>query len=284
MAQLEWTRLCERAAVPDGMIVRDVGAWSERKLHFWHKYIQLTTTAMSANAAWSSLVYVDLFAGPGICRVRGGNRLIAGSPLIAAYADKRFSRILLVERDPETARALENRMSASPAVDRFRVFLGDCNQCIDDVVAEIPPGTLTLAFIDPEGLDANFTTIEQLAKNRRVDLLVLFADAYDVVRNVEKYSELPESKLDATLGPGSGWREEWAALVNRDGRSVRELFSNIYVRQLKNKLGYKTCATMQIDGPSGPLYRLIYASKHEKGLEFWNKCVKNDIGGQGSLF
>jgi len=148
---------------------------------------------MSANAAWSSLVYVDLFAGPGICRVRGGNRLIAGSPLIAAYADKRFSRILLVERDRETARALENRMSASPAVDRFRVFLGDCNQCIDDVVAEIPPGTLTLAFIDPEGLDANFTTIEQLAKNRRVDLLVLFADAYDVVRNVEKYSELPES-------------------------------------------------------------------------------------------
>lgn len=36
--------------------------------------------------------------------------------------------------------------------------------------------------------------------------------------------------------------------------------------------------------PGLPLYQIIFASKHERGLEFWNKVTKKDRGGQRDLF
>ncbi len=36
-----------------------------------------------------------------------------------------------------------------------------------------------------------------------------------------------------------------------------------------------------IKGKNGPLYRLVFASKHERGLEFWDKITKKELGGQG---
>ena len=64
-------------------------------------------------------------------------------------------------------------------------FRGDCNERIHDATALIPDRALTLAFVDPTGLDARFETIATLSSRGRVDLLILFADAYDVVRNVD---------------------------------------------------------------------------------------------------
>jgi hypothetical protein len=33
-----------------------------------------------------------------------------------------------------------------------------------------------------------------------------------------------------------------------------------------------------------PLYRLIFASKHKRGHDFWNKVIKKDVYGQSKLF
>jgi three-Cys-motif partner protein len=162
--------------------------------------------------------------------------------------------------------------------------VGDSNQLVHQVIAEIPDRALTLAFIDPEGLDAKFETIRVLSLARRVDLLVLFADAYDILRNVELlYFKDPNSKLDQTLGPNSGWRDKWRALGNQNGTNARELFATIYKDQLRRLLGYEQFGEYVIKSDRGPLYRLIYASKSAKGLEFWHKAELKDEGGQTSF-
>jgi hypothetical protein len=38
-----------------------------------------------------------------------------------------------------------------------------------------------------------------------------------------------------------------------------------------------------MNNTNGPIYRLIFASKSEKGLEFWDKVTQKDRGGQMDL-
>jgi three-Cys-motif partner protein len=165
------------------------------------------------------------------------------------------------------------------------MFHGDCNIVVSDLAREIPSGALTLAFIDPEGLDANFDTIRVLSERGCVDLLILFADAYDIARNVELlYFPDPNSKLDAILGYGSNWREKWSRLGDVTGVNLRKFFADIYKDQLGQHLGYKVFREKTMRSPKGPLYRLVYASKHPRGSEFWDKITKRDRGGQKGLF
>src|SRR5690606_21668071 len=123
MAKDRWQALCKSVAQDDGLPVRDAGSWTEDKLYFWNRYLEITTTSMVGKRAWSTgLSYVDLFAGPGICRLRDSGKRFPGSPLLAANTPKPFSQILLVEANPELANACRQRINRTKAADRTQVF------------------------------------------------------------------------------------------------------------------------------------------------------------------
>lgn len=277
-----WPELCRVVEEDDGLPTRESGPWAEEKLYFWNRYIDITTTSMVGHPSWpAGLVYLDLFAGPGVCTIRGSNRRVPGSPMIAAHATKPFRKILLCELDAGNAQACEDRLKKSPASDRYQLFRGDSNEQVSQIVREIPRGALTLAFLDPTGLHAKIDTIKALADTGRVDLLILFPDAVDVIRNVESYIPKLDSNLDHVLGSDSNWREEWKALGGAEGSKARQLFASLYKRQLQKHAKYMVFGEEVIKGKKGPLYRLVFASKHERGLEFWDKITKKELGGQG---
>ena len=62
------------------------------------------------------------------------------------------------------------------------------------------------------------------------------------------------------------------------------MYVKIYRDQLERMAGYRFFDELVIRGPSGPLYRLVYASKSEVGLKFWVESVKKELGGQAKLF
>jgi three-Cys-motif partner protein len=284
VGQIEWNEACKRVQVDDGLPFRRVGGWSEDKLFVWHKYIQTTSTAMVGSPKWrSGLCYVDLFAGPGVCCITDSGKRLPGSPLIATMAPKDFSRILLAELDPGKASACEKRLHASGSKN-FTMFQGDSNNEIARIVKEIPKGALTVAFIDPEGLDVHFDTVRQLSSAGRVDLLILFADAYDVLRNLSQLIDGQDARLDRMFAPKSNWRDEVRHLPNWKGNTLREYFASKYAAELRQHLGYVASDTKIIAGPRGPMYRLVYLSKHERGLDFWKKVDAKDRFGQSSLF
>src|SRR6266851_7859033 len=273
-----WPELCKLVKNDDHLPVREVRHWTEEKLWFWNRYLEITTTAMVGKPQWrAGLVYVDLFGGPGVLRLRQSRKRIPGSPLLAAYAPKPFRNILVCELDSKLADACRTRLARSPASGKFKVFDGDCNAVINKIVKEIPQRALTLAFIDPTGLHAHFTTIKTLADCGRVDLLILFADAYDILRNLDRYVRQSDSPLDLTLGEGSNWRKKLEQLPNRSWQNLRKLFADIFRDQLR-KLDYIRFGekTFQSYNRKIPLYRVIYASKHDRGLEFWEKVTSRE--------
>lgn len=280
MERDRWPELCKFVEKHDGLPTRPARYWTEDKLYFWNGYIHITTMAMVGKKAWSrGIVYVDLFGGPGICTLKSKGR-VPGSPLIAAYARKPFAKIIVCEKDPALAGACNKRLAASGTPSECHVLTGDCNVLVEQVVDLIPDRALTLAFIDPTGLHAKFDTLKTLSQGRRVDLLVLFADRQDIVRNVELYERQgADSNLDQVLGADSNWRDQWRQLESRTPANVCELFGGIYKKQLKRHLRYKVFAEERM-----PVYRLIFASKHEQGLDFWEKATRRYASGQRRLF
>lgn len=279
-----WPELCEFVAEDDGLPCRPAGAWTKEKLFTWNRYLEITTTAMATNPKWSALVYVDLFGGPGVCKLKETKKRFPGSALLAAYAPKPFSKILVCEQKAKVAQALKTRL-ASLVGDRASVIVGDCNEEIQKIADQIPQGALTLAFIDPEGLHIHFETLRILTKNRRVDLAILLPDGMDIVRNVETtYEKQTDSKLDRFLGPNSNWRTKWQNLANRTPENTCQLFADIYKSQLREELRYIAFSDRIYKSGQTPIYRIIYASKHELGKKFFEGISKIDSGGQQQLF
>ncbi len=281
-----WQGLCEAVRQDDILPTREVGVWTERKLWWWNRYIKITTHAMVGNPQFpGGIVYVDLFAGPGVLTLKGSGTRVPGSPLIAAEAPKQFSKIILCEKDTDIADACESRLKARGHGDRCVVVRGDCNQQIEEICRHIPSRSLTLAFVDPTGLHAKFETVERLAKGRSVDFLILVADGYDIVRNVEVYAKQDRSNLDEFLGDGSNWRDAFANLPNYDSNHICRMFLDEYQTQLKNRLGYSHFGAENLKLPKGTgLYRILFASRHELGMKFWRESTKTDKDGQSVMF
>ena len=233
---------------------------------------------------WAGLTYVDLFAGPGMCRVRNTGEEIDGSPLIALGSPKPFDEFFFVDTSREAAKALESRFTCRNAHVQPHIYTGDCNREVDKLVRDVPSDHLVLAFVDPTGLHVHFDTIRKLTSGRKVDLIISFMDRLDLVRNVGKYYyENEDSNIDKFLGRGVDWRRKFDSLSNQDAQHVCHMFLDLYSQQLKS-IGYQHFGQPQrISGSGSPFYLLLFASKHHLGADIWNRVSKKDRGGQGSF-
>jgi three-Cys-motif partner protein len=140
----------------DGLPVRVAGVWTERKLYYVERYAAAFAKAMRRK--WDKLAYIDLLAGPGRCLIRGTNREIDGSPLRAIKISPGFKRFYFSDREKENVDALRKRI---PDERRSQVTceVGDCNKLVYRAMESLPPRTLAIAFLDPEGMEVHFETL-----------------------------------------------------------------------------------------------------------------------------
>ena len=281
-----WEKMTEFASQPDKDPVYECGIWTIEKLFFLSNYLAQFTQVMIGNPLFSKFIYIDMFSGPGVCQVTESGRIrrYPGSSLLAAGCEKSFDTLLYIDEKKDLIEALEKRIERLGSAPEALFFNKDVNKIIEVLKGYIPPKSLSVVFIDPYSLQLSFESIRELTLGRQMDLIILFADRMDIGRNVEKYYyDTSNSKLDNFLGSDADWRPEWDALQNREGLKVCELFADIYLRQLE-KIGFIHSRKKIISGPLGPLYRLIYASRHELGLKFWDIALKDDLSGQQGLF
>lgn len=259
----------------DGLLIPEVGEWSQQKHYFLMRYIDAFTTAMKDK--WGGLHYIDLFAGAGIEKLKTSGKLDWGSPLIAAQTRFKFDGLHLCEKKPSKFAALKERVAKFKT--KHWLYNGDANQNVIQVLKEIPQDTLSLVFLDPYGLHLDFNTIKVLA-DRRADLIIFFPDHLDALRNWERYYlNNPRSNLDSCLGKGVDWR----ALLNANSQKKwAEVLKNLYVQQLRS-LGYKDFEYQRILNVNHPLYLLIFCSRHEMGAKLWRKISVKSHDGQRSF-
>ena len=102
-----------RTPSDDGLYISKVGLWSIHKHYFLRRYIDVFTTGMK-DRGWKGLHYIDLFAGPGIEKIKTTGALEWGSPLIAAQARFSFAQLHLCELKKNKFTALEKRLASFP--------------------------------------------------------------------------------------------------------------------------------------------------------------------------
>jgi three-Cys-motif partner protein len=164
------SKRAEYLTAPDGLPARVVGPWVTRKVQFVDNQTTIFATGMKNR--WEHRAYIELFAGPGLSYDRVGHEFIAGSAIRAL--DRNFTHYAFMDIDRRAVNALRERIDARGKSAIAPVFQADCNSAVPAIQRVIPADALTLAFIDPTSWQVRMSTIEALARDRRVDLLMTF--------------------------------------------------------------------------------------------------------------
>jgi three-Cys-motif partner protein len=263
--------------------MRDSNDYAKDKLRILNGYISRFIVAMREKPM-RALYYIDLEAGPGKNRFKSNGDIMNGSPLIALNARFPFTHYRFVEQKKELVEALKTRVAASDRHDRVRVLEGDCNVMVDFIVREIQTldnqfiagkqKSLNLAFLDPEGLELEWQTVEKLGKIERIDLIINFSTS-GFTRNANQMLEKDKAdKLDRFFGTPD-WRGVYQPVSKKDNTHVRREMLDFYKTRLAT-LGYKIHPEEKVfrSSKNMQIYTLMFASKHPLGNKFWSGAIK----------
>jgi three-Cys-motif partner protein len=261
----------------DGLGCPEVGGWAKSKYRLIGLYDELFSKGMKNK--WDQRVYIDLYSGAGLSKVRNTDAVLKGSPLLALGVSCPFDKYLFCEDDHEKLHALEARVKKISPKANCSFILGNCDTKLDAILAAVPRSSrenrvLSLCIVDPFDFGLRFATIQRLS-SLKVDFLVLLAVAMDANRAYEHYVDGKNPKLDLALG-NVAWRERWKARPRG-----RDEFLNFLAEEFAQSmvsLGYRKTGPAEMklvrDDGNRPLYYLALFSKHEMAYKYWNEVLK----------
>lgn len=277
------------ASVHDNLPVRCVGDWAYDKIYRLVQYFGIFTTGMKN--AWQGLNYVEICSGPGRCVTRNDRKEMDGTALaiITHPIFRQLRKAVFVDSNPKVVQTLNKRIAALGASPIAEAVIGDYEDGpgLCQVLAKLPDKCLNLVFIDPTECDVPFTTIQALvAQLKYADLIVNVALRTDVTRNLVSAILNPSffktrQKYERFLGiPGFCKRPDVVELAKRaDHDDLRRLFLSEYKAKLKSE-GYQFTDAR----PVKHYYYLLFASRSQKGIEFWEKSCRIAPDNQRELF
>ena len=265
------------------------GLWTYDKLYYLNAYIDRFIVSMRSKK-WRAIHYIDLFSGPGKNSLPDG-RIIAGSPLLALSQKQPFDRYFFSDIESANVDALKQRCALqntqNPKI-TFRV--GDANEVVKQVVNDIHQvdkpitdkwSSLNLAFLDPEGLELRWETVEKLA-SCRTDMIIYYSQM-GITREAPREIQLqPPSTIDFFFGD-TGWRQ----IYQQHQRGEESFLHRALLDNYKSKLrafGYKVddplSEPMFTNSKNAPMYRLLFVCKNPLGNKFWADITRNLPSGQ----
>lgn len=261
----------ELALGSDGELVLKAGLWAIGKLYYIRRYCDIFNAAMKDK--WPTRVYIDLFAGPGRCLIETTGKEIDGSPLVALGCKVPFTHYFFNDIEPQAVQSLERRtLSFGSAVVNY--FTRDCNEVVQDLLPQLPPGSLDFCFIDPTSWQIKFDSIRSLTNGRRMDIAITFH-----VGSMKRVADNPPREL-LDFFPNPSWQEEYKR-SRTTGKALGQILLEVYKRGLE-AIGYIDIRDFILmrNRRQVPLYHLIFASKHHRGGEFWAKISQRSETGQ----
>jgi three-Cys-motif partner protein len=276
-----------------------VGPWAKEKLEALERYLEFYTKVLK-NQTWRTL-YVDAFAGGGRSVVRADAKrgshgpslfldaeevdaeqleFISGSPRIALEVTNPFSRYVFIDPDPARAaelEALRNEYEGRRHVDALHMDAASGIAWVisDRICKKTHRG---VAFLDPFGAKLEWSSIQRLADTGLFEVVVNFALNMAIQRMLPNSAEIPSGwrkTLDAYFGTASWYDEVYCAraggLFEITGMEKRpdylDRLLKLYCARLKSAFGYVSSPRLFRNTRGAPLYYLIWAGPHPKGLE-----------------
>jgi three-Cys-motif partner protein len=184
----------------DGRAHRFGGDWTTAKLNVIAGYLRSYTTALKDQPSKEHPFvkgYIDAFAGTGYRDARQDDRdedtsqalllpdlagtepqaLLDGSARLALKTQPRFDRYIFIERSPERCAQLELLKQEFPDLAaNIRIRPGDANAEIQELCSKEKDWSSHRAvlFLDPYGMQVDWSTIQAIARTKAIDLWVLF--------------------------------------------------------------------------------------------------------------
>jgi three-Cys-motif partner protein len=235
-----------------------VGPWALLKLAIFAFYADVYTGIIKAR--FPQAYYLDLFAGPGLNRINETGDLILGSPLLADRVPKKgkkFDHMILIEKNKDDANALRKLLHNAEVLHR------DVNKDgLDIALRSIPksPSCPVLAFVDPEGLEIHWSTLEKLLKIWS-DVMINYQPT-SVRRVIGSLKNTPvlENSLNRYFG-GNQWK---------DCGTDEELFQ-LYLSKIR--LHKEVVIPIRVKGSGGFYYYIIVAVRRTGGEQHWIDAV-----------
>lgn len=173
----------------DDLPCPEVRRWAEEKYRLVAYYCELFSKGMKSR--WDQRIYVDLYSGAGVSKIRGTQTFLKGSPLIALSVTTPFDRYIFCEQDEKLLKALRGRAARIAPHADAKYVPGNCDERVDEVCSHIPRGSpantvLSLCVVDPFDFGLKFSTLRRLSQFY-IDFLVLLAIGMDANRNYEHY-------------------------------------------------------------------------------------------------
>ena len=190
----------------------DKGYWTGLKLICLNYYLP---TYINNLAKRNRIAYVDLFCGPGLNRIGDRRIPVPGSAMIPIEhfgTKKGFDFHLYGDENGEYINALERRLECMASTDscEFSMGMADIGQRDANSLAKSAPSILSereiehcLAFIDPEGLELKWSSLEYFVSNfPKSDLIILFPSA-GLPRLLGRKDDAAWRTIREFIGPGS---------------------------------------------------------------------------------
>jgi three-Cys-motif partner protein len=182
-----------------------------------------------------------------------------------------FTKFIFTEMSLPAAEALATRLEPFVNSRLAEIWCGDCAEAIEHI--RIPAGSLTFAFIDPTGIGhAPFSLVETLHRKTRCDLLINIQHGMGIKMNIHQYT--PDANEQSALTRFLG-NDQWKGLPQHNRGDFFRGVLDLYKQQL-DRLGFAFTGREVFirTQKNTPLYLLLFASKHKRGQEFWEKSLK----------
>lgn len=261
------------------------GFWTRGKLDVLRRYLDAFTTASKSQ---DELIYLDLFGGqPGNLELLTEADLDGSARIALATTNPPFTRLRFFELEPFASRLRSSLREEHPDRD-FDVIPGDCNQTIAQALADLSQlnWAPTFAFVDPNGPDIHWTTLEALSRFKKENLtkteiwVLLAAGLF--IRNLPVDGNVRPAdaeKLTKTYGTDQ-WRLIYEARLDKSltPAEAREEYVNLMRWRLEQLLGYTWTHPLEIFNERGhSIYHMIFATDHPAGnrimTDLYNKAA-----------
>lgn len=239
-------------------------------------------------STYNEFVYVDGFAGPwksvageafedtsfGIAL----NHMTVQRQLYLTKGRSVRMRAYLVEKDQSSFSQLQQTIARFPEIEVVPLS-GMMEDHVSHIASLIPATAFSFTLIDPKGFP-DIAALMPLLKRRKAEALVNFM--FDFANRFGGTDLIP--KLEAWLSASGrvDWREQIKGVF---GVEREQIYEELAVEALRATSGYQYAPVITVDKVlhDRPLYKLIFLTRHTKGLEVFRTCEEKSLEAQAKV-
>lgn len=268
------------------------GPWTEEKLTRLTKYLNAYMTIMKKHP-YFRVAYIDAFAGTGYVDSEADEEdrpllqsllepesraFVKGSAVKALEINPPFHNYIFIDLKKKHVTELENlKLQYPDLASRIRIVHGEANDEVKRLCRKNWKTRRAVLFLDPYGMQVEWSTLKAIAETKAIDLWILFPWAIAVNRMLPRSGEISPSwkrRLDLLFG-SEAWIDRFYVKVEQEDlfgpRPVMKREANLesikeyFVERLKEIFEGVAENPLPLTTADGrPLYLLCFAAGNPK--------------------